>query len=398
MRKGVRHIIARLLRNFALLVVILATASCSGLRVSNLPSQDTYETAQDRVDARLREAEVPVAVPLVENWVHNSSGAFGPGAPIVIGSYLATGTRSGDLLVVSTESGKKVGSENFGDSINGALALYKSKLIVPVSWGSKRGIVAHDLARGATAWQLRVPPVDTGLLLVDDTVFFVDHTSVLRAIQAEDGADIWVTEFDRRVPFEASPLELTDALIAVVDAKGIMTAVDKRTGQTVWAVELHEPVYTDMDTDGITTFVTSTRGSIFAINNANGSMSWNRKVGEGNVRITSPTLYGESVIVGTSSGWVISMDRSTGDVLWELSVDEAIAAAPLVTRDYIFVSSMDRLVRGIDRESGEVVWTTELKGRAKSKMIARDNQLFILSEPRLVYNFISDNEEIARAK
>lgn len=380
------------------LVTATSVVGCTGLKVGSMPAQESDGNAAERVQQMFEAAEIPVAVPLAEEWTYNTGGAFGPGAPLIFESFLATGARNGDVHVISVETGKKVGSHNYGEAIDGTPVRYGSYLIVPVSWGSKRGLVAHDMENGSTAWSLKMPPVDTGMLLVDDVLYVSDRESTVHAISPVDGATLWATSFDYRTPIRIGPVELSDDHIAVADGAGNVTAIDKQTGDTIWATKTEEPVFSEMIADGKVLYCTSTRGTVNALNVENGRIEWSVDIDSDDVRITAASLFDNRLVVGTSSGRVLVLNKKTAEIIWEANVVEAVASKPLVTRDYIFVSTMDRLVRALDRQTGEERWTIELKGRAKSAMTALDDQIFLLSEPRLVYKLVSTVEDIAHVE
>ncbi|NND70039.1 MAG: PQQ-binding-like beta-propeller repeat protein [Rhodothermales bacterium] len=373
-------------------------AGCSGLKVADIGVDEYRSTSAERIQSEIEKAEIPVAVPLGEEWVYNAGGAFGRVEPILIGDHVFVGTRKGEIHGIALRSGKRVGADGFGDAIDGTPAIVGTDIVIPVSWGSKKGVVSHNLRSGHKSWSLRVPPVRTDILRIDEDVVFVDHSSTVRSVRSEDGSENWVREFDISIPFLASPVELSDDVIAVVDARGHVTAMNKDTGNPVWEYSLGFPVHSDPVTDGSRMYISTTRGRLFALNIRTGSVEWQNVVGREDVRLLSASLFEDSIVVGASSGLVAVYQRDTGLEVWATTTNEAVAARPLVTRDYIFVSSMDRIVRALDRRTGENQWQAELKGRSKSEMAATENSLVILSEPRLIYYFVSESVEVARAE
>ena len=116
---------------------------------------------------------------------------------------------------------------------------------------------------------------------------------------------------------------------------------------------------------------------------------WSLALPDTTVRFSPPAVDDGLVVVGASDGLLRAFDPATGELRWSFEVDEAFAAAPLMTPERVYIGSMAGKVYGVDRATGEVLWEHRLRGRVKSALAARDGFLIVLSEPHFVYLFRS---------
>ncbi|MDN5331338.1 MAG: hypothetical protein PWP45_563 [Tepidanaerobacteraceae bacterium] len=88
-------------------------------------------------------------------------------------------------------------------------------------------------------------------------------------------------------------------------------------------------------------FAVSGEGSIFTLDAIKGKMIWKRNFGEA---ILAPCFLGESVIIVTTGGKVISLDTEDGRVNWQEDVNATPATPPLACADAIFIGTDAGLV------------------------------------------------------
>jgi outer membrane protein assembly factor BamB len=112
------------------------------------------------------------------------------------------------------------------------------------------------------------------------------------------------------------------------------------------------------------------------------------------VRYTTPAVGEDGTIVfGASNGRTWCADVRSGRVLWTHDDDAVVSAAPLLTREHVYVGRMDRRLIALERETGAPVWSATLRGRIKSGMAVREEHLFVLAEPRYLYHFVPEDPD-----
>ena len=81
---------------------------------------------------------------------------------------------------------------------------------------------------------------------------------------------------------------------------------------------------------------------------------WSRDVDE---PLSSAAGIGAGLaIVGTSNGYVIALDKTTGELRWKKRVSSEVLAPPQAARNIVVVRTVDGKLFGLDAESGDQIW------------------------------------------
>ncbi len=371
---------------------LLLLAGCTSLQVEFLQLNLEEGRYAQREGLEVRHlAQDSVGVPLVEAWSYNAGAAFGVGPPLVVGERVLVGTRKGEVHAIDLESGKRLGMRSFGAVVEGASRLYAQSLVVPVASGRK-SLFAYDLVRSQVVWSLHGTPIEAGLLRLGETVVAVDTDAVIRRVNAEDGMVLWERTLARNHAIHAAPVAVRGHIV-VADDQGVITALDPTTGAVRWEQELASPVYANLSADDSQLYVSTTRGRLYALAALDGGIRWQAAVQDTSVRLSSPAVEGDLLIVGATDGRLRAFSASRGDSYWTLHCAEALVAVPLMTPNAVFVGSMGGMLYAVDRHGGKILWQHKLRGRVKSALAAGDGYVVVLSEPRHVTLFKTAGEE-----
>lgn len=372
------------------MAVLLLFAGCAELKVDR-PGAASEADWLTEGDSGQREQVTRSALepPLEEVWVYNANAGFGPGSPLILGKTILVGTRKGEIHAIDFETGKRKGTEGFGDVVDGTPLIEDGVLFIPVGWG-RQAVYAYDLARGQTRWKRKGAPISTGLLALEDAVVGVDAEARVRKYAMDDGAILWEQALGDRVTVHATPV-LTDGVIVIADDQGRIVALDPADGSTQWTKALASPVYTSIAAAEGALFVPSTRGRFFALDAARGHIRWQVALPDTTVRFTAPAVDGSLVVVGASDGALRAFDAATGTQRWLFQDAAALTATPLLTPSAVYIGNMGHSLFAVDRQTGALEWEGELRGRVKSALAAREGYLVVLSEPRFVYLFKSSS-------
>ncbi|WP_436346512.1 outer membrane protein assembly factor BamB family protein [Natronorubrum sp. FCH18a] len=91
--------------------------------------------------------------------------------------------------------------------------------------------------------------------------------------------------------------------------------------------------------------------------------------------VGSPVLDRDTVFVGTSHGNCYALERESGRERWTFETTAATDAAPVVTRELLYLGAGDA-VYALDPATGERVWTSELPGALESSLALADDYLY----------------------
>jgi polyvinyl alcohol dehydrogenase (cytochrome) len=242
---------------------------------------------------------------------------------------------------------------------------------------SSGGLYALNASDGTIVWQNPDVKGTSSATLGDGVVYANDTRSVLHAVDATTGAEIWHATIDpnRFASGFGSPI-LFETLVIVGSAsseeagvsenatfRGGMVAFDRQTGAEVWRYYTADPPYNGAAMWATPTIDPATRtvygatgnnyteqagptsDSIFALDVDTGALRWNKQLTQGDIfTILNPqspdTDFGTNPILidveidgrtrhllgaGQKSGVFWVLDRESGDVVWSRAISPGSA-------------------------------------------------------------------------
>ena len=149
-------------------------------------------------------------------------------------------------------------------------------------------------------------------------------------------------------------------------------ALDAGTGALVWRYQTSNlseqdvgssPLVSAPGVNGIAdgaVYVEGKDGFVYALDLSSGSLQWKFKVSQPGLDVSSPSLAGASLLIGSSAG-LYGLDAVTGALLWHALTTISVASSPAVTgapgSQVAFVAGLSGSLYGINVASGSVLWT-----------------------------------------
>ena len=127
-----------------------------------------------------------------------------------------------------------------------------------------------------------------------------------------DFAPVWTASVGSSEPFNFHPAVAGDAVYAA-SHRGNLAKIDLRTGQKVWEVSVPDRLSIGPGSDGRTTAVVTTKGTVYAYDDA-GKAIWNVSVGS--EVLSEPVVAGGIVIIRALDNRFIGFDAQTGVRKW----------------------------------------------------------------------------------
>ena len=172
------------------------------------------------------------------------------------------------------------------------------------------------------------------------------------------------------------PQVVADRIIAA-DAYGLVAAFDRFSGKKVWQQQVGEVASRGWSLNGLMdrkdpsfisggvgageglALIGSTRGEVIALEVADGSLAWRTYAG---AEIgAAPAVSREGVFVQTIDGQVLALDKDSGEIIWRYGSQVPLltlrgTSAPVAQQGLVFAGFASGKVVALRAENGEPVW------------------------------------------
>lgn len=175
----------------------------------------------------------------------------------------------------------------------------------------------------------------------------------------------------------ATPAVEGDA-VYIASTDGRLYAVDRRTGEERWRFRTDGPISSSPAVALGLVFISSVDGAVHAVDAATGRRRWRfatrgerrftapgihgaiprteRMPDPFDVFLSSPTVVGEVLYIGSGDQHVYALNARSGDKLWEFATGDVVHATPAVVDGVVYVGSWDRNLYALDAASGRERW------------------------------------------
>jgi outer membrane protein assembly factor BamB len=195
-------------------------------------------------------------------------------------------------------------------------------------------------------------------------------------------------------------------LLVVSSCSGLIRALNKRNGEVKWTYDIRkdgeqrqfhgDPLVTDdlliIGTDGKS-------GSVYAFEQATGSVRWRYAVNHGGVS-TDVVRLGENVYFVTLGNELVCLDLKTGRFKWSFHSsysgggDCLTCSCPAAAGDRVYFGGLDGIAYALDAQSGKLVWKRDLGAKVTTSAGLRGNDLYLGTANRRLYRLNANSGEV----
>jgi outer membrane protein assembly factor BamB len=316
---------------------------------------------------------------------------FAKDAESTVSAYNAdTGER---LWSVTLKPDKARDSNEFG----GGLAWYGGKLFVTTGFAA---VFCLDPSTGTEVWTSSVSaPIRGAPLVFGDRVFTVSIDNKLHAMAAVDGSDLWSFSALQEVAGYVggnSPAGSGDFVVAPFTS-GELVGLRLDNGRPVWNESLVGPrrearafgnladIRGRPVIDRGTVLAMGTAGTLTAIELRSGQRLWERNIG-GN---QTPWVAGRFVFVITGSADVAAIDRDNGKVKWVTPLTQfqdtsrhkpILWAGPVLVSDRLLVGGSTGEMLSISPYTGEIIGKLAMGAPIRLGPVVANRTVYVLAD------------------
>lgn len=274
--------------------------------------------------------------------------------PLVLETMIIQANSIDGILAYDRVSGAEIWRLNLDNGVEGGAQSANGKLY----FGSSDGqFYCLNTATGKVLWTFPVraetlapPTVEGGV------VYFQSGTDVVYALDAETGRQLWL--YNRQVAGNLSirastrPMVAGDTVFAGF-SDGFVVALKKRDGGLLWERKLGRGNrFKDVDStpviDGSNVYVASFDGSLSSLKADSGEVNWTLDEG-GYVPVT---IHKDRLYFSTTSGKVLILDKTTGQIQKTIQLSKGIATQPVIYKTMIIYGESEGGLVVADAESG----------------------------------------------
>ena len=217
-----------------------------------------------------------------------------------------------------------------------------------------------------------------GPVSADGIVYAMDVNADITAVDLESGRILWTKELDSDeersdVAFGGGVSYWNGSLYATT-GYGYIVSLDAKSGSENWRYDGAIPFRNAPAVADGRLFAVTQDNRVYALNAVTGAEIWDH-VGITEVAsmfgAASPTIDGETLVIGLSSGELIALRTQNGRLLWQDSLSRTsrltplatladIDASPVIDRSRVYaVSHAGRMV-SIDMRTGQRAWESNV--------------------------------------
>ncbi|OQX22566.1 MAG: hypothetical protein BWK75_00405 [Candidatus Altiarchaeales archaeon A3] len=212
------------------------------------------------------------------------------------------------------------------------------------------------------------------------------HTRYSESPAPDTNRTKWI--FDMGNLTGASPI-IADDIVFAVTLYGAIYALNKSNGEVIWNHTISGYIHNAPAVDKNIVFVGSSiypDTIVYALNKSTGELIWNHTIICGGDRIFSPTVVGDKVFIGTKGYGsdacfdkyvnMLALNKLTGDVIWDYTVDDWIYTSPAVSNSMVFVSSYNGKLYAFNESNGYLLWKYPTGDLYSSPMVINESIFF----------------------
>ncbi len=226
-----------------------------------------------------------------------------------------------------------------------------------------------NLGKGAFS----APAIYTGGLIF---TFEGDKKNSIINYNVDKGSEIWSRDIGMS---KTSPL-LINNMILVSSVSNKVYNLDKTTGNINWVYpaagtkEETKSFYTTPTVYGDKVVIGNTNGNIFCLDLNKGYEKWQLKTG-GPI-YADASVYDSIIFVGSDDSLFYCIDLD-GNILWKKDLETTYKSSPSFWGDDVIISGIDGIVYSLNRTTGAINWKFQTGGAITASPVIHKDKLFI---------------------
>ena len=270
-------------------------------------------------------------------------------------------------------------------------------------------LVADNIAKyymlnintGELVWSKNnTAPFNSQIKIYKDKFFIIDFTNTLRCFSMKNGKELW--NFQTETSLIRSQKKLSIVIVKNIiyfnNSLGDISAVDINSGDLLWQLPtqkstIYEAAFSletsDIIADENNLFFSNNNNQFFSIDLNSGSFNWENTVNSN----LKPTLVGNYLISVSLEGYLIIIDKITGNIIKVTDVftkfdpkkrNEILPTGFVVGLKNIYLSTNIGRLLVIDIKSGKTISTLKVDNDKISRPFIMNKNLYLVKDNAII--------------
>lgn len=382
------------MRNLYILILIAAGfiyfSSCSGITVDKeikINPDDWVMSGGSPEQQHV--SKYVLAPPLNLMWDYNIEGGVGPNGITASDAVVFVNALQGELFTFDVKTGGKIGNLKFlGKDCSTAPLILGNDVIVTYAGDKKYSLASYDLTMGKINWRKNYGDIQTSPVLKDNYIYFSGLNGSFYKVDPASGTKIWKLNTKAQVH---STCAIGNGIAVLGNDKGYIMGVDLNTGEEKWKIETGQQVISTPLIYGDHVYLGANDSNYYKISLNDGAIRWK-------VNLHTKIIGGSAVdpngnlITGCVDGSICSLTNALGEFNWKTMTNGTIISSPVISGNYIYVSSYDSFIYSLDLATGKILWSSMLENKVKTTPVIWRDYLFVAAD-EIVYCFTNKTIE-----
>ncbi|MEO8512172.1 MAG: PQQ-binding-like beta-propeller repeat protein [Ignavibacteria bacterium] len=371
-----------------LILIVLSVCmffpSCSGITVDKeiKVSQDDWVMSGGSPEQQ-HVSKYTLAPPLNLMWDYNIEGGVGPNGITASDAVVFVNALQGELFTFDVKTGGKIGNLKFlGKDCSTAPLIIGNDVILTYAGDKNFSLASYDISQGKINWRKNYGDIQTSPILKDGYIYFSGLNGYFYKVDKNTGAKIWKLNTKGQVH---STCAIGDGIAVLGNDKGFIIGVDINTGAEKWKVETGQPVISTLMIYGEHVYIGANDSNYYKIGLMDGAISWKVNLHTKIIGGAAIDING-NIITGCVDGSIYSLSNALGEVNWKTQTNGTIISSPIISGNFIYVSSYDSYIYSLDVTTGKILWSNLLENKVKTTPVIWKDYLFVAAD-EIVYCF-----------
>lgn len=176
---------------------------------------------------------------------------------------------------------------------------------------------------------------------------------------------LWQLQTGGPIGWSSAPvLDRTETTLFVSSTDGSVYAIDVQTGKLQWRHFSGSPLLASPVLIGNKLFLADSSGKTQAIDSVSHEIIWQREISS--PIVSTPACFRDILFVPTEGGKMVALDIASGNTRWEFKAESGLVSSPHRHAELVLFGTRGGVFHAISAESGRSIW----KFRAAESIIA----------------------------